>query len=160
MCNYTYFEFDKKISIFELISLIVTTGFGVYIVVKIGRVLNLQNSEKTLLIEEVKESIKIIERIDNAINRRIYNLKSIAGELKALNEHLYLLEKLFESSHCKTISLSDLRFDLRTLRSTITGWPVSNNMVTLDSSSYTPSKSACRILRHRYSKLVFEINSK
>lgn len=159
-CNYNYFEFDPKINLFELTSLVVTTGFGIYITVKISRVFSLQNSEKTLLIEEVKESVKILERINLNLERRSYDLKKIAGELKSLNEHLYLLETLFQSSHCKNVTLVNVRNDLRACRSVLTGWPVTNNIVTLDITSYKTSKAAYRMLKNRYFSLIFEINRK
>jgi hypothetical protein len=159
-CNYSYFEFDSKINIFELISLIVTTGFGIYISVKIGKVLNLENSEKSILIEEVKESIKITERINIAIERKSYDVRNIAAEVKLLNEHLYLLESLFQSSHCKDISLVDTRHDLRVFRKVTTGQSAVNNIITLDMANYRASKAAYRMLKHRYFKLILDINRK
>jgi len=159
-CNFTYFQFDPKINIFELLSLIVTTGFGIYIAINIGRALSLQNSEKSLLIEEVKESIKITENINSAIEKRSYDIKTMAGELKSLNEHLYLLETLLESSHCKDIELTNVRFDLRALRNVITSQSASNNIVTLDLTNYKSAKAAYRMLKHKYFKLIFEINRK
>lgn len=159
-CNYQYFQFEKKISVFELFSLVVTIGFGFYISINIGKVFNKENSEKSLLIAEVRESLKIVDRINSVIENRTYSLKNINSEFKLLNENLYLVDQFLSASHCKTLSTKDVRFQLHQLRRIMTNARSIENIVSLDSKKYISVRAWSLSLREQYFLLIFRINGR
>ncbi|RZK22242.1 MAG: hypothetical protein EOO43_09845 [Flavobacterium sp.] len=158
-CNYSYFVFEKEISYFDLFSLVVTTSLGIYITVRIGRVLNKENSEKQLLIDEVKVSIKLVDEINSKIDARSFSIQSMASEFKMLNENLHLIVKLLEASHCKSVKADILRDSFKTCRRALTGYRVVNNNVSLTPSQATNGKRLSSNLKQQYFKLIFSINN-
>jgi positive regulator of sigma E activity len=53
LCNYTFFEYDYKVSLFDVFSLFLTTGVGFYIALIITKSINSNSAEKQLLISEL-----------------------------------------------------------------------------------------------------------
>ncbi|WP_379092484.1 hypothetical protein [Pedobacter sp. UC225_65] len=158
LCNYTYFTFEKEISYFDLFSLSITTVLGIYITVRLGRIFNKENSEKQLLIGEVRESIKLLDGINNYIDARTYSIQTMAHDIKLLNENLHLIENLIMASHCKLVDAQPIRTSIRLFRRTLTGVRGANNSATLSGVQYTSAKRSSAALKQKYFELIFDIN--
>lgn len=161
LSNWQYFVFEKAIGFFDLFSLIVTTSVGVYLAIVIGKGFNKQNSEKALLIAEVKESILLVESINAEVDKRSYNLHKMIADIKTLNEDLYLLERLLENSHCRKIKTSHIRKVLLNFRNQATGispTPDSNSAINVNTNQYVTISALGRNMKERYFILAFEIN--
>lgn len=158
-CNYTYFVFEKDISYFDLFSLIVTTGLGFYLAVVISRVSNKQNSEKTLLIAEIKDSIIQVDKISKIASQRSYPLFKMVGEVKSLNEDLHLIEKLISNSHCNQVKTSELRKSFGRFRAYATGMsPGVNDSISLTNAQINILGNHLRHLKQQYFEVIFMIN--
>ena len=159
-CNYTYFTFDSKVNIFELTSLIVTSGVAFYVAVQLNRVFSQANGEKALLIEELKKSINVLDRIHSSIECKSYKFSNIKGEFKLLNENLHLINNLLEESHCGKMDTQILRNELSILRRLTTGGTPIENVLTLDPKTYSEANNSFKKLKQHYFKTIFAVNKK
>lgn len=159
-CNYTYFVFEKEINYFDLFSLIITTGLGLYLAVVIGKVSNKQNSEKTLLITEIKDSIGQLDKITKLVDQRNYLLSKMVAEIKTLNEDLHLFETIITKSHCRHVKTAELRQSLSRFRAYGTSIsPDNTGFVHLNVSQYASLGNLLRNLKQKYFEAIFAINT-
>ena len=157
--NYEYFSFEKEISFFDLFSLAITTFLGIYITVRIGRVLNKENSEKQLLIDQLRESIKTFDEISKLIERRTYSIIDIVKHIKVLNENLHLVEELAKSCHCKEIKFLTIRSQMTIFRRSVTSVSgIHRNVVQLSTPQFAYVKRESTKLKQIYFELIFAIN--
>ena len=157
-CNYTFFQFESKINLFDLISLLITSTLGLYVAIVVGGAFNRKSGEKGLLIEEIKKSITQIDKITELIEGRTYPLLQMNSEVKKLNEHLYLIDNLINASHCSKMPKHTIRQILTKLRNGVARAPISNNIVQLSIVEYTALKGLAIKLKQMYFELIFSVN--
>jgi hypothetical protein len=157
-CNFSYFTFDKSIKITDLFSLGITSFIGIYIATNVNKVFTRNNSEKELLIGEIKATLKIVNELLETVNNQKLPFNSTIRAFKNINENLILADKLIKSSHCNGIKVDTIRTNLYSLRKLITGISPINDFIILDNTTYKTAQTSTIGLKTKFYNLIFEIN--
>lgn len=160
LCNYTFFEYDFKISLFDVFSLFLTTGVGIYIALIITKSINSNSAEKQLLISELNNVLTLIEKLNLDIDNKSLPILITNNILKKINTRIIFFEKILLKSHCRSIRLDNCKSNIKTLRTSITFYSKNKSFAFKSVQDHLIAQNIIQELKGYIYDLILEINKK
>jgi len=154
-----FFEIDYKISIVEVVSLIVTAGLGLYIAGIIQHRQSYSRVEKSLLIDELKKIRSDLDIIYSSVNRNVIPLDDTVFKFKLISGNVSTFGDLLNICNSSVkIDINEFHLKINTLKKIVTSVPFRNGCFILNQFEIGNFLNEFRkIIQHIYS-LEIKIN--
>jgi hypothetical protein len=152
-------EIEQKITISDVLSMLVTTIVGVYLATTISKNQSANRYEKDFLISETKKVLEMMHSESVFTDTQQFDKDVTAKAFKRLNILLHNLETLFPlSEHCSFIETSALRSEFKNLRRLMTGIPSKSNIIHPDNQQRMLIASAITLFKRKLFSTIIDIN--
>ncbi len=158
LCSYSFFEFDSKINYFDLFTFCLTTIVGLWLAININKSFTRNNSEKQLLITELKTIVEFTDKLSVYIDNGKLPMSRAAGHFKLINKGLLFFDELLYKSHCGSLSAKKCRSHVIELRRIVTSESDTRGYYTFRNSKLLLAKNEIGLLRSGLYDLIFSIN--
>lgn len=100
LCNYTFFEFDKKINLVELLNVLITAFVALFLTIYIQDRQSKEQKEKEFIISEINELLSFVQEIKEYSKSNIYPFEEIKSTFKDFNiQHQFIAEIISNSAN-------------------------------------------------------------
>lgn len=158
-CEWTYFEFDNKIVLVDLINLVLTGGLGYYIATALQNKIGSNRVEKDLLIEEIKKIKTELEKVQAYVDNGSIPFNEVLALLKSTSSNISSLILLIKLCKIQTdCGFPEIQRKTSQVKRLITNSPSISGSFVLSQSSKTSTLYLLKDLNNQLFKAIVSVN--
>jgi hypothetical protein len=151
ICRWSYFEIDKKISVHETLSIIVTAWIAIYLGGIIQEAGTRKQNDHALLIDEIKRLIAYIERIEVWLDARALPFESAKSYFRKGSINIKGCKDIFTAHNvCKPDDFNNALDMFNSIKQDVLAIPPVGNIINL-----TPAQAD--EFEQRYAKVRMDL---
>ncbi len=160
LCNWQYFEFDKKLHVAELFALGVTSLVGLHIAGKLSQQQSSQRSEKDFYISEIKDFRNKLMKIKLKNDSGSVSFPESIYLFRDINYDISHLEELSKfSTFCRNTDFKKLRTQFVILRELITGISPVNDTIHIPMEIRLKTDTVLHNMKRELYQIILKVNS-
>jgi DNA integrity scanning protein DisA with diadenylate cyclase activity len=158
--EFSYFEFDKTISVENIFSILVTIFIGIYIASIIQHKQAAKESQKNIITTEISNIKDDIDELSKEIDQSNFKVKDINFRFKRINQKISTLEKYFETCKYTFAEIGIVKSVLLDNKQLITDNPLENLEFKVDVAIVSKVTNNFEKIKFEFFKIIFAISSK